>query len=64
MTAKGLTLVEVLVTLVILTVGLGMLLQALTRSLRDNERLHEMVQSRYTTESTRLLAQALPGRSS
>lgn len=60
MTPKGLTLIELLVTVVVLTVGLSMVVSALTRGLKDSERLHTRLQQHYTAESTQLLQQALP----
>lgn len=58
MSARGLTLVELLVTLVILTVGLSALLRALAYDATMSVRLQAAVQARYDAEAARLMTLA------
>ena len=60
---RGLTLVELLVALVVITVGIGMLLRAITQEFRASARLAEAVQARYDAEAARALRLAGVGRS-
>lgn len=58
MNQRGLTFVELLVTLVVLTVGLGALLRALATDAALSTRLQRAVQARYETEARELLVLA------
>ncbi len=58
MNSRGLTLVELLVTLVVLTVGLGALLRALADDAALSVRLQRAVQARYDAEARDLLVLA------
>ena len=61
---RGLTLVELLVTLTIIVVGLGALLAAINQGLGNSQLVRESVEARYRAEQTLLLAAAVPGRRS
>ena len=61
---RGVTLVELVVTLAIVVVGLGALLAAITQGLGSSQLVRESVEARYRAEQALLLAAAVPGRQS